>query len=397
LIGAILQVRSIVKQQHIDFGYNTEGVMSARMGLMDGAYPTREARKQFYDRLRLQLKDNPDFAASAFTNRLRMAFSNNSPIEIDGHQDRYKNKGDRPLANNEQITPGYFDVTDQKLLSGRTFNDGDLDSQQPVAIVNARFAEKFFERENPIGRRFRTTATDGSRAGPWREIIGVVSTVRMLGPFNNPNVDDSGFYVPFYVNATGPEPSPPFIGQFTTVLVKPRSGQPVESLVNLLRKDIQKADPDLPLYYVGTPKSQIDTFIAPNWILASMFTIFGIVAVVLASVGIYGVTSFSVNQRTQEFGVRMALGADGGQILAMVVRQGVAQAAVGLIAGIGFAFVIATAMGSAVENTLFGVSGRDPLTYAGVITLIVLVWLAATLFPALRATRVHPVTALRSE
>src|SRR6185436_8885845 len=111
LIGAILQVRSIVKQQNIDYGYDTTGVMSARMGLMDGAYPTRDARKQFYDRLLLQLKENPDFAGAAFTNRLRMAFANNSSIEIDGQQDRYKKKGDRPVVNNEQVSPGYFDVT----------------------------------------------------------------------------------------------------------------------------------------------------------------------------------------------------------------------------------------------------------------------------------------------
>jgi putative ABC transport system permease protein len=396
LIGATLQVRSIIKQQQIDYGYDTESVMSARMGLMDGSYPTREARKEFYDRLLLQLKADPDFAAAAFTNRLRMAFSGNSPIEIDGHQDRYKKKGDRPLASNEQVTSGYFDVTAQKLLTGRDFTDDDSDTRQPVAIVNAHFAEKFFGRDNPIGRRFRTTAPDGSRAGPWRTIVGVVSTVRMLGPFNNPNVDASGFYVPFYVNATGPEPSPPFIGQFTTVIVRPRPGQPVTNLVNLLRKAVQKADPDLPLYYVGTPKSQIDTFIAPNRILATMFTIFGFVAMVLASVGIYGVTSFSVNQRTQEFGVRMALGADGGRILKMLLRQGITQAAIGLVAGLTVALGVATAMGSAIENTLFGVSGRDPLTYVGVVTLITVVWLAATLFPALRAMRVHPMTALRS-
>ncbi len=128
-----------------------------------------------------------------------------------------------------------------------------------------------------------------------------------------------------------------------------------------------------------------------------MFTIFGVVAMVLASVGIYGVTSFSVNQRTQEFGVRMALGADGGNILKMVLRQGSIQAAAGVLTGIGLALTIALAMGSAIENTLFGVSGRDPLTYAAVITLVTVVWLAATLVPALRATRVHPMTALRTE
>jgi predicted permease len=397
LIGAILQARSIIKQQNIDYGYDTAGIMSARMGLMDGAYPSNDARKLFYDRLLRQLKEDPEFSAAAFSNRLRMAFSGTSSIEIDGQQDRYKKKGDRPLANNEQITAGYFDVTAQKLLSGRTFADDDLDSRQPVAIVNARFAEKFFGREEPIGRRFRTTAADGSNAGPWRSIVGVVSTIRMLGPFNNPNVDDSGFYVPFYSNPTGPALAKPFVSQFTTVLVKPRTGQRLDALTNLLRQQIQKADPDLPLYFVGTPKSQIDTYVAPNWILATMFTIFGAVAIVLASVGIYGVTSFSVNQRTQEFGVRMALGADRERILKMVVRQGAAQAVIGIITGVGLALLIAAAMGSAIETTLFGVSGRDPLSYLAVAGLIALVWLTATLFPARRATLVHPMMALRSE
>ncbi len=397
LIGAILQVRSIVKQQHIDYGYDTAGIMSARMGLMDGAYPTRESRKMLYGRLLLQLRDDPEFAAVAFSSRLRMAFGGNSPIEIDGQQDRYKKKGDRPLANNEQVSAGYFDVTGQKLLTGRTFNDDDLDSRQPVAIVNAHFAEKFYGRENPVGRRFRTTAADGSREGPWRTIIGVVSTVRMVGPFNNPNVDDTGFYVPFYATPTGPLPPEPLVGQFTTVLVKPRPGQSVDALVNLLRKQIQKADGDLPLYFVGTPKSQLDTFVAPQRILATMFTIFGVVAMVLASVGIYGVTSFSVNQRTQEFGVRIALGADRRSILGMVLRQGLAQAGIGLVAGLALALGIAGAMGSAIENALFGISGRDPLTYGAVISVIILVWFAATLFPARRAMRVEPMTALRLE
>src|SRR5262249_29039625 len=209
--------------------------------------------------------------------------------------------------------------------------------------------------------------------------------------------DNNGFYVPFYSNPSGPITAEPFAEQFTTVLVKPRSGQRPEALVNLLRKQVQKADPDLPLYFVGTPKSQIDTFIAPNWILATMFTLFGAVAVVLASVGIYGVTSFSVNQRTQEVGGRMALGADREKILKMVLRQGAGQAAVGLIAGIGLALAIAAAMGSAIETTLFGVSGRDPLSYLAVAALISLVWLMATLFPARRATRVHPMMALRAE
>jgi predicted permease len=395
LIGAILQVRSIVAQENMEYGYDTRSIMSGRMGLMDGAYPSSAVRKQFYDRLLRQLKDGPDFAAVAFSNRQRMVFSGNSPIEIDGRQVDYKKKGDRPFANNEQVTGGYFDVIGQKLLSGRTFTDDDLDSKQPVAIVNARFAERFYGREDPIGRRFRTTAADGSQAGPWRTIVGVVSTVRMRGPFNNPNVDDTGFYVPFYSNPVGPVSAGPFTAQFTTVVARPKPGQRVDSLANLLRMQIQKADPDLPLYFLGTPKNHIDTFTAPNWILATMFVMFGAVAMVLASAGIYGVTSFSVSQRTTEFGVRMALGADASGILGMVLSQGARQAALGIVAGIAIALIIAGTMGAAIETTLFGVTGRDPLTYVSVVALIAAVWLAATLVPARRVTRLHPMRALR--
>ncbi len=151
----------------------------------------------------------------------------------------------------------------------------------------------------------------------------------MLGPFNNPGVDDSGFYVPFYSSVTGPALATPLVSQFATVVVKPRGGQRADALANALRREVNKADPNLPLYFVGTPRSQQDGFVAQNRIIAIMFSIFGIVAVVLASVGIYGVMSFSVNQRTQEFGVRMALGADQGRILGMVLKQGSIQVGLG--------------------------------------------------------------------
>ena len=128
-----------------------------------------------------------------------------------------------------------------------------------------------------------------------------------------------------------------------------------------------------------------------------MFSIFGAVAVVLASVGIYGVMSFSVNQRTQEFGVRMALGANDGTILGMVLRQGVVQIAIGLMLGLGLALAIATVAANGIQNTLFGVSARDPLTYASVAFLVTIVSLVATLVPARRATRVDPMIALRAE
>jgi predicted permease len=395
LIGALLQVRSILNQQRLNFGYDTNGILSARMGLMDGDYPTQPARKIFYDHLLAQLSAVPEFANVAMTNRFRMVFSGNGPIEIEGR--KYEGQGTRPQANFEQVTSGFFDVLGQKVMEGRIFTDQDLDARQPVAVVNAAFVEKHFAREGAVGRRFRTTAGDGTRAGPWRTIIGVVSTVRMLGPFNNPNVDDSGFYVPYYASPFGPLQTDPAVTQFATVVVRPRPGQTPESLAGVLRREVQKADPNLPLYFVGTPASQIDTFVAQNRVIATMFTIFGLVAVLLAAVGIYGVMSFSVNQRATEFGLRMALGANGARILTGVLKTGGWQIATGLAGGLGIAYALAKLMGAGIQGTLFNVAPVDAVTFTAVPLLVTVVALLATMVPARRAMRVDPMVALRTD
>ena len=395
LIGALLQLQSIMRQQQIDFGYDTTGVLSARMGLMEGDYAPA-ARKQFYDRLVERLSASPEFAAVGLTNRFRMVFSAAGPIEIDGQA--YATERDRPQANLEQVSPGFFAVTAQRLLEGRNFTDQDLDTHQPVAIVNDAFARKHFgSPSNAVGRRIRTFTGSGNQPGPWRTVVGVVSTVRMLGPFNNPGVDESGFYMPFYSTMFGPVPPAPAAAQFTTVVVRPRTGGDPELLAAALRREVEKLDPNLPLYYVGTPARQIQTFIAQNRIIATLFTAFGAVAVVLAAVGIYGVMSFAVNQRRQEFGVRMALGADRRRILAMVLLQGAVQVIIGVTGGVGLALLIAAAAGDGIQAVLFGVSARDPFVYGAVLGLIAIVALSATLVPARRATKVDPMVALRSE
>jgi predicted permease len=395
MIGALMQGRSIVNQQAIDYGYDTEGLLSARMGLMDGDYPTPAARQQFYDRVLRELSAHQSFAAVGLTSRFQMVFSGSGPVEIDGKV--YANKKDRPNANFEQVTGSFFGVTGQRLLEGRTFTEDDLDSRQPVAIVNAAFARKHYGTDSAIGRRFRTVDANTEQPGPWRTIVGVASTIRMLGPFNNPNVDDTGFYVPFYSNPAGPVQAGPFANQFATVVVKPKPGLRADALATVLQREVSKVDPNLPLYFVGTPKKNLDGFIAPSRIIVTMFSIFGAVAIVLAAVGIYGVTAFSVSQRTQEFGVRMALGADQYRILRMLLRQGGVQVAVGLFAGLGLAVLATTLAGKAIGNILFSVDPRDPVIFTAVAALVTLVALVATLVPARRATRVDPMTALRSE
>jgi putative ABC transport system permease protein len=203
--------------------------------------------------------------------------------------------------------------------------------------------------------------------------------------------------VPFLAQPAGPARATAAPTLFATVVVKPRDGQTAESLAPLLARDVSKADPDLPLYFVGTARAQIDSFIAQGRIIATMFWIFGIVAVVLAAVGIYGVMSFSVSQRTQEFGVRMALGAGRGRILGMVMKQGGWQVAIGVTLGLGLAYGLAAVIGAGLQTILFGVSGSDLITYVSVAALVITVSLFATWVPARRATRVPPVMALRAD
>jgi predicted permease len=395
LVGSLLQLRSIVAQQRIDYGYDTNGLMSARLGLMEGDYPAPEARARFYERLARELRESPQYAGAALTSRLRMVGTGASPVEIDGKV--YRTRRDRSSASFEQVTGNYFSVMGQKLLDGRTFTDDDLDTKQPVAIVNDAFARKHFGATGAVGRRFRTGDGETGPYGPWRTIVGVVSTVRMTGPFNNPNVDDTGFYVPIFSNPVGPIPDRPAAPQFATILVRPHPGQRPQSLLPAMQKQVNAIDPALPLYFPGTPRRYLDAAVSPLRVIATMFTIFGGIAVALAAVGIYGVVSFSVAQRRKEFGLRMALGANGGAILGMVLRQGARQLAWGLGVGLGLSLLVTTLGRDAIGQVLFGVSAVDPTAFVVVFVLVTSVGLFATLMPARRATRVDPMVALRTE
>ena len=220
----------------------------------------------------------------------------------------------------------------------------------------------------------------------------------MAPPFNDNNRSDgSGFYVPFGAGAFGPLTPGSQAPRFGTVIVRPHGGQRPEALAQALQNTVNKIDANLPLYFVSTPKDSIDGLIAPQRIIAAMFSIFGAIAVLLASVGLYGVMSFSVNQRRQEFGVRMALGADASRILQMVLRQGLWQIGLGLSLGLGAALAIATVASAGISTILFQTSPRDPATYLAVGGLIGIVSFAAALVPARRATKVDPMIALRAE
>ena len=300
LIAATLQIKSVRNQTTLDYGYDENGVYTARMGLFEGDYPTSEARQQFFVRTLRGLRNNPAFETAAMTGRFRMTFGNFGQYEVDGQS--YVTDRDRPRGNSEAVSDGYFAAVGLKVLEGRDFTIEDDDAKQPVAIVNTSFARKYYGNESPIGKRIRIF--NPAQPQPWRSIVGVVPTTLMQGPFNQ-QTDDSGFYVPLL----GVPPSP----QFVTVIVRPHRGQSAETLAPLLSQAVAGIDSNLPVYFGGTPARLHDEILGVNRITATLFTIFGIAAVVLSAVGLYGVMSFSVNQRTQEFGIRMALGADGAQ------------------------------------------------------------------------------------
>lgn len=385
LIAAALQIKSVRNQTTVDYGYDENAVYSARMGLFEGDYPTSEARQQFFVRMLRGLRNNPAFEDAAMTARFRMTFGNFGQYEVDGKT--YVTESDRPRGNSEAVSDGYFKALGLKILEGRDFTIEDDDAKQPVAIVNTSFARKYFGAESPLGRRIRNF--NPAQPQPWRTIVGVVPDTLMQGPFNQ-QTDASGFYTPLL----GTPPAP----QFVTVVVRPHLGQSAEALAPVLSKAVAQIDANLPVYFGGTPARLHDEILGVNRLTANLFTIFGAAAVVLSAVGLYGVMSFSVNRRSQEFGIRMALGADAARILAMVMRQGAWQLSIGLLIGVGTAALLLGFIGAAaMRNFLFQVNTLDPLIYGSVAAVLSAVAAAACFIPARRATRVSPMIALRAQ
>jgi predicted permease len=385
LIAAALQIKSIRNQIKLDYGYDENGVYSARMGLFEGDYPTSEARQQFFARALHALRSNPTFDGASMTGRFRMTFGGFGQYEVDGQN--YVTDRDRPQGNFEFVSDGYFATLGLKILEGRDFTIDDNDAKQPVAIVSTGFARKYFGSQSPLGRRVRIF--NPAQPQPWRAIIGVVPDTLMQGPFNQ-QTDNSGFYVPIL----GVPPAP----QFVTVVVRPHNGQSAETLAAPLGKAVAEIDSNLPTYFGGTPARLHDEILGVNRITATLFTIFGVVAFVLSAVGLYGVMSFSVNQRTQEFGIRMALGADAARIFRMVMTQGAWQLGIGLFLGAGAAALLLGVLGAAaLQNILFKVNALDPIIYCAVAGLLTMVAAASCFVPARRATRVNPMVALRAE
>src|SRR5947199_9732186 len=216
LIAATLQIKSIRNQLTLNYGYDESAIYAARMALMEGAYPTQDARRGFFLRAVRALRANPQFESAAMSDRCRMTFAGQGQYEVDGQN--YTTDRDRPRGNFESVSDNYFATLGLKILEGRDFTIDDTDAKQPVAIVNASFARKYYSNESPIGRRIRIY--NPGQPQPWRTIVGVVPDTLLQGPFDQ-QTDTGGFYMPLL----GPDPAPHFCPR----IVRPCPAEPADT------------------------------------------------------------------------------------------------------------------------------------------------------------------------
>jgi ABC-type antimicrobial peptide transport system permease subunit len=264
-------------------------------------------------------------------------------------------------------------------MAGRDFTMQDADGAEAVAIVNQSMVERYFDGANPIGRQLREGASDTL---PRLTVIGVVGDLSGPPPPGADDFEPAGYYVPLrQVDA-----------QSMSIAALPRAGEAL-TLTPEIRAAVGRVDPELPIFNVWTQAEIIDRRTWFFGVFGTVFIVFGVAALFMASVGLYGVLSFAVSRRTQEMGIRMAMGANTRDVITLVIRQGATQLGIGLAIGMGLALLVTGRLGF----LMFEVSPRDPVVFGGVLATIVGVGLAASFVPARRAGSVDPLEALRYE
>ncbi|MFY9609808.1 MAG: ABC transporter permease [Blastocatellia bacterium] len=373
LIGAGLMIKSFYSLQEVNPGFNPASVLTMQVTLPPLKYAEDTQITAFYEQTLKRIEALPGVQAAAAATTLPM--TGNSIVRrftIDGRAPAAPNE--RLLANYAAISPEYFRAMGIRLIAGRGFTDHDRDSSQPVIIINDTMRRRFWPNEDPIGKHISITAETGVS----REIVGVVADVK------HSSLDaESGLEI--Y------EPYLQFPWSFMAIAVR-TAADPLR-LAPAVRTEILAVDKAQPVYDVKPMAQIVGDSVSQPRLYMLLLGIFAAIALILAAVGIYGVMNYSVNQRKHEIGIRMAIGAQRSDILKMIVGQGMLLASIGVASGIVAAFFL----GRVVEMLLFGVSGRDPMTFLGLPIVLVLVALVSSYFPARRATRVDPMIALRAE
>lgn len=372
LILSTLIIRTAIAQARLDFGFDPANVLTLQIELQGPRYPDDEPVRAFYDRALARLARLPGVRHAAAVSALPVFGGlSQTAFAIEGRPAPLA--ADRPWALQAIVTPDYFAAFDIPLVRGRGFTPADGPDAPGVALVSAETARRYWSGEDPIGRRIRL----GDDGGPWLEIVGVVGDV-----FNRPRLEegfDPQLYVPL---AQHPRRAMAFAL---------RTATDPAALIPAVRREIHAEDPDQALYDVRSMAQVFREEFASDRLIFGMFATFALVALLLAAAGLYGVMSYSVAQRAQEFGVRLALGARGGDVVRLVVRQGLVLVLVGTALGLLGGYALARA----IANILFGVGPADPLTYGGVTALLATVAFLASYLPARRAVARDPIRALR--
>ena len=376
LASAGLMIRSFLKLYNRDPGIRIEALMAMRMQLPAFKYVTPQARRMFYEQLETRIGAIPGVDASAVTTSVPPFGTRQSRIEIEGRPGPTPEETAKSVMA-VTVSPRFFDTVSVRLTRGRSFDSRDGAPGTEAVIVNERLAAQWFDGEDPVGKRIRFVARQPPPASaplPWHTIVGVSPTLRhgATGPL---------LYLPSRYD-------PP-----ASVSLLVRSQLPPASMMEAVRRAVQAIDRDQPVFTVQTLDDMLAQDRWPFRVFGGLFACFALIALVLSSLGLYAVMAYGVAQRTQEIGLRMALGADARRMSWLVLKRGLAQLAIGLILGLGGALAFSRVLSSALE----GVSPTDPITYVLITVLLSAVAAAACLVPARRATRVDPVVALRAE
>ena len=376
LIGASLFVRSFLNMQKADAGFSTERLMTLRIYMPGERYAEGPPRAQRVDDILGRIEAIPGVVAATASNNIPLSNGGGGgAVIVEG---RPVEPGEEPDIFYAAVTPHWFRTLDVPMLRGRDFAEAEGRDSSGVAVINQTMADKLWPKEDPLGRRFRFT---GDTAAPWFTVIGVTRDINTGGIEPDEDAQPAAFI---------PYPYQPSLN--TGITIRTSTANP-EQVMSAVRAQIRASDPILPVFEVQTMQTRRDQGYWEFKLFSWMFGIFGAVALVLAAIGVYGVISYGVSQRTHEIGVRMALGARSGDVLRLIIRQGMTLTLAGVFLGLLGAFGVTRVIGS----MLFGISPTDPVSFVGIAVFLTSVAVVASYVPARRAMGVDPVTALRYE
>ncbi len=375
LVAAGLMIKSVTNMRTMDPGYSTANVFTARIGF-PAAYTDTVAEWRFFDQVLERVAALPSVQAASISSGLPAARQGFGGTNFAVEGQTYLKDKDYPNASQMSVTPNFFATVKASIVQGRGFNDGDRVDALPVVIINRAFAKKYFPNIDPVGRRIRTGGAKST--APWSTIVGVA------GDMFSGNQD----------NPFSPAMFQPFAqARSSFVYIAARTAGSPLAITQGVREAVASLNADIPLYWVQPFEDAVAQSLWFVRVFGAMFMIFGFVALFLASVGLYAVMSFSVSRRTREVGIRMALGAQGRDVVGMIFGQGLWQLGIGMAVGLTLALGISQLL----KIVLFQVQPRDPVIFGGVAVVLIIVGLIACLVPARRATLVDPLVALRSD